>query len=200
MLDDKEDDIALLRERLSGLPGVVYELSAEADAAQALAVVRALNPAVVFLNDQLGTTTGLELMRALRREGLLHPVIALSVRDDGYFAAEITRAGANAYLVKDDLATPRLAETLGRVIAEAERVAPQRAERAQTLARINSLTAREAQVLDEIVNGLTNKQIADKMERSVETIKVHRAHIMTKLMADSTADLVRRVTQARIGG
>ena len=43
-------------------------------------------------------------------------------------------------------------------------------------------------------------QIAAKMSRSIETIKVHRAHIMSKLMADSTADLVRRVTNARVGG
>lgn len=200
MIDDNEDDIVLLRERLASLPDGPYEVSSEVDAEQATARVKEINPAVVFLDYRLSTTTGLEVIRDMRKMGLLHPVIVLTGQGDEYLAAEITRAGANAYLVKDDLSTPRLPETINRVIAEAKKDAPDRAERAQTLSRLDALTPREREVLDEIVNGLTNKQIAAKMHRSIETIKVHRAHIMSKLMADSTADLVRRVTNARVGG
>jgi two-component system response regulator FixJ len=200
MIDDNEDDIVLLRERLASLPDGPYELSSEVDAENAIARVKEIDPAVVFLDYRLSTTTGLEVIREMRRQGLLQPVIVLTGQGDEYLAAEITRAGANAYLVKDDLATTRLPETIDRVVKEAKATAPDRAERAQTLSRLDALTPREKEVLDEIVNGLTNKQIAAKMHRSIETIKVHRAHIMSKLMAESTADLVRRVTNARVGG
>ena len=200
MIDDNEDDIVLLRERLASLPDGPYELSSEVDAVNAIPAVKKLNPAVIFLDYRLSTTTGLEVIRDMRRQGLLQPVIVLTGQGDEYLAAEITRAGANAYLVKDDLSTSRLPETINRVIQEAKKDAPDRAERAETLSRLDNLTPREREVLDEIVNGLTNKQVAAKMHRSIETIKVHRAHIMSKLMAESTADLVRRVTNARVGG
>ncbi len=200
MIDDNEDDIVLLRERLAMLPDGPYELSSEVDAENALARIKQINPAVVFLDYRLSTTTGLEVIREMRQLGLLHPVIVLTGQGDEYLAAEITRAGANAYLVKDDLSSPRLPETINRVMKEWKQGAPDRAERSQTLSRLDALTPREKEVLDEIVNGLTNKQIATKMHRSIETIKVHRTHIMSKLMADSTADLVRRVTNARVGG
>lgn len=200
MIDDNEDDIVLLRERLASLTDADYELSAEVDADNAIAAVKKTNPAVIFLDYRLSTTTGLEVIRDMRTQGMLQPVIVLTGQGDEYLAAEITRAGANAYLVKDDIATSRLPETIARVIAEAKQDAPDRAERAETLARMNNLTPREREVLDEIVSGLTNKQIAAKMHRSIETIKVHRAHIMSKIMAESTADLVRRVTNARVGG
>ena len=200
MIDDNEDDIVLLRERLASLPDTNYELSSDVDAANTASLVKKLNPAVVFLDYRLSTTTGLEVIREMRQQGLLHPIIVLTGQGDEYLAAEITRAGADAYLVKDDISTSRLPETIDRVIAEARKDAPDRAERSETLARMSHLTPRETQVLDEIVSGLTNKQIAAKMHRSIETIKVHRAHIMSKPMADSTADLVRRVTNARVGG
>lgn len=197
VIDDNEDDIVLLRERLAGLTEADYELAAETNADHAIQRVEQVDPAVVFLDYRLSTTTGLELLRAMRQQGLLHPVIVLTGEGDEYLAAEITRAGANAYLVKDDISTARLPETIARVIAEAKLEAPDRVERAETLSQINSLTPREREVLDEIIQGLTNKQIAIKMHRSIETIKVHRSHIMAKLAADSTADLVRRVTHAR---
>lgn len=200
MIDDNEDDIVLLRERLATLPDGPYELSSEVDEENAITKVKEIDPAVIFLDYRLSKTTGLEVIREMRRQGLLQPVIVLTGQGDEYLAAEITRAGANAYLVKDDLATSRLPETIERVMLEAKKNAPDRAERSQTLSRLDALTPREKEVLDEIVNGLTNKQIANKMHRSIETIKVHRAHIMSKLMADSTADLVRRVTNARVGG
>jgi len=200
VIDDNEDDIVLLRERLATLPEGPFELSSETSADNAIAKIKQINPALIFLDYRLSTTTGLEVIRDMRRMGLLQPVVVLTGQGDEYLAAEITRAGANAYLVKDDLSTSRLPETLSRVLSEARKDAPGRAERSETLARLDNLTPREKEVLDEIVNGLTNKQIAAKMHRSIETIKVHRAHIMSKLMAESTADLVRRVTNARILG
>lgn len=199
MIDDNEDDIVLLRQRLADLKDATYEMLSEVDSDNVIARVKEVNPAVIFLDYRLSKTTGLEVIREMREFGLLQPVIVLTGQGDEYLAAEITRAGANAYLVKDDIATPRLPETIEYVLEEARRSAPDRAERSETLARLDNLTPRESQVLDEIVNGLTNKQIAIKMHRSIETIQVHRSHIMSKVMAESTAELVRKVTNARVG-
>ena len=84
MIDDNEDDIVLLRERLAELPDGPYELSSEVDADNAIARVKQINPAVIFLDYRLSTTTGLEVIREMRKLGLLQPVIVLTGQgDDG---------------------------------------------------------------------------------------------------------------------
>lgn len=199
VLDESEDDIAMLRGCLANLTGIDCQLSVEMDRANAVTRIQALDPAVVFLDCRLGETAGLQVLCDMREQGLLHPVIVLAGQADVYVAVAMIRAGANDYLLKSDLGTGRLKAILQRVMDEAEQDKDIRAERSETLSRLRKLTPRESEVLDELVNGLTNRQIAAKMHRSVETIKVHRAHIMSKLMADSTADLVRRVVYARMG-
>lgn len=199
VIDDNEDDAVLLEERLARLPLGEVRLHHVAEPADAAAALDKHRPDLVFLDYRLGATTGLAVLGELRSAGHPHPVIVLTGEGNEYIASEITRAGADAYLVKDDLGTDRLRETVERVLEQAKAQAPVRAERAQTLQRMATLTPREREVLDELVSGLTNKQVAAKLHRSVETIKVHRAHIMAKVQADSTADLVRRVMTARLG-
>jgi FixJ family two-component response regulator len=63
--------------------------------------------------------------------------------------------------------------------------------RASLAARLSRLTAREREVMEAIVAGLANKAIAAKLEISPKTVEAHRARIMTKMKADSVADLVR---------
>jgi FixJ family two-component response regulator len=57
--------------------------------------------------------------------------------------------------------------------------------------RYNSLTAREQEVMQQVVSGLLNKQVAAELEISEFTVKVHRGQVMRKMRADSLADLVR---------
>jgi two-component system response regulator FixJ len=199
VIDDNEDDIRLLDEWLTRLEGWQVTLHALLDPGRAVEKIRQARPELVFLDYRMGPKTGLEVLRELRSAKLFPPVIVLTGQGDEYIASEITQAGADAYLVKDDLPTPRLADTMRRVMEQARQSAPQREEQAQTLERLDLLTPREREVLDELVAGLTNKEVAAKLHRSVETIKVHRAHIMAKIQAESTADLVRRVMTARLG-
>ena len=199
VIDDNEDDALLLEARLAALEGWQINLDHVLDPADAGETVERDRPDLVFLDYRLGSMTGLELLAQLRAAGLRCPVIVLTGQGDEYIAAELSSAGADAYLVKDDLSTDRLPETMRRVLDDAERDAPQIEEKAVTLQRLQRLTPREREVLGEIVSGLTNKQIAAKLHRSIETIKVHRSHIMAKIEADSTADLVRRVMTARLG-
>lgn len=199
LIDDNDDDARLLDEWLSRLPDWQVRLEHVADPGKAVASIQTSNPDLLFLDYRMGPVTGLDVLREVRGANLLLPVIVLTGQGDEYIASEITQAGADAYLVKDDLPTPRLADTMRRVMEQAQQSAPQREEQAQTLQRLALLTPREREVLDEFVAGLTNKEVAAKLHRSVETIKVHRAHIMAKIQAESTADLVRRVMTARLG-
>ncbi|MEM1353765.1 MAG: response regulator transcription factor [Planctomycetota bacterium] len=199
VFEDNEDDFVLLRERVARLEQFDAELILEKDASDAAGRVRDHAPTVVLLDYRLSGTDGIEVLKSIRSSGIATPVIVLTGQGDQYIAAEITRAGADAYLVKDDLDTPRLPEALRGAVELAGRTKHQNHERSDTLSKLQTLTPREAEVLDQIINGLTNKQIAAKLHRSVETIKVHRAHIMSKVQADSTADLVRRVMTARLG-
>lgn len=199
LIDDNEDDARLLDEWLSRLSDWQVRLEHVADPGKAVESIQTSNPDLLFLDYRMGPVTGLDVLRQVRGANLLLPVIVLTGQGDEYIASEITQAGADAYLVKDDLPTPRLADTMRRVMEQAQQSAPQREEQAQTLQRLALLTPREREVLDELVAGLTNKEVAAKLHRSVETIKVHRAHIMAKIQAESTADLVRRVMTARLG-
>lgn len=199
VLEDNEDDFVLLRERVSRLKQFETELLLETDGSRALERIREFQPTAVVLDYRLTGTDGVAVLKAIRAAGLSTPVIVITGQGDQYVAAEITRAGADAYLVKEDLDTPRLPEALKAALGLANQARSQDAERAETLHKLQTLTPRETEVLGEIVAGLTNKQIAAKLHRSVETIKVHRAHIMSKIQADSTADLVRRVMTARLG-
>jgi len=199
VIDDNEDDALLLEERLAALEDWRINLDHLLDPAAAAEQIDRDRPDLVFLDYRLGPVTGVELLVQLRASGIRCPVIVLTGQGDEYIAAEISRAGADAYLVKDDLNTARLPETMRRVLDQAERDAPRREEYADTNQKLQRLTPRENEVLNEIVAGLTNKQIAAKLHRSIETIKVHRSHIMAKIEADSTADLVRRVMTARLG-
>lgn len=199
VFEDNEDDFVLLRERISRLEQFQVELVFEPSASNAVERIRELAPTAVLLDYRLAETDGIAVLKSIRAAGLSTPVIVLTGQGDQYVAAEITRAGADGYLVKDDLDSTRLPEALAAALAKAGDANAQDAERSDTLQKLQTLTPREVEVLDEIVSGLTNKQIAAKMHRSVETIKVHRAHIMSKIQADSTADLVRRVMTARLG-
>lgn len=199
VFEDNEDDFVLLRERVSRLEHFDTELILEPDASNAVKRIREVSPTAVLLDYRLSGTNGIQVIKSIRAAGLATPVIVLTGQGDQYIAAEITRAGADGYLVKDDLDTTRLPEALSHAIDLAGRVSSQDAERADTLNKLQTLTPRESEILEEIVAGLTNKQIAAKLHRSVETIKVHRAHIMSKIQADSTADLVRRIMTARLG-
>lgn len=173
-----------------------YELTAESRPAKAVNAVQEVGPVLVFIEQRVGRVHASSVIKELRSEGLLQPVIVLATEVDAYLAAEVGQAGAAGYVLKKDLKSERFTKTVNRVLKESRGQQAAHADLAKTLMQMAGLTNREREVLEQIVAGLTNKQIADEMHRSVETIKVHRSHIMTKLEAKSTADLVRRVTLA----
>ena len=141
---------------------------------------------------------GLELQRRLRDAGAQLPVIVMTGHGDIPIAVEAMKAGAADFLEKpfDD---EQLLASLRRAIAASERVRDEAEAAAGIVTRLASLTPKEREVLDKLVEGLPNKTIAYDLGSSPRTVEVHRARVMEKMGARSLPELVR-MTIAVSGG
>ena len=126
------------------------------------------------------------------------PIIFLTGAADVPLCAAAMRHGAIDFLMKpvdeDELVraiTMAMQHDAVRRLARGHRVA--------TESRLGSLTPREREVLDHVMNGRLNKQIASDLGTAEKTVKVHRARAMEKMHVRSVAELVRMVERARIG-
>jgi FixJ family two-component response regulator len=125
------------------------------------------------------------------------PIVFISAHADIPTSVRAMKAGAVEFLTKplDDEA---LSDAI-QVAIQYDRVERQhRAEIGELDRRYRRLTPREREVMELVVSGLLNKQIAGDLRASEITIKVHRARVMGKMQADSLADLVRMSEKLRI--
>jgi two-component system response regulator FixJ len=133
---------------------------------------------------------GVELIRALRVAGSGLPVIVITGHADVSRAVDAMKAGANDFLEK-----PYESEVILRAVRSCleahEAAIDAHAARNRVLRRLESLTARERQVLDLIIEGASNKVIALKLTISPRTVEIYRANVMSKMRADSLSELVR---------
>ncbi len=140
----------------------------------------------------LSGMSGLELQRALLPRAATTAIIFASADATIQGAVQAMKAGAHDFLVK-----PIHPDVLADAIQQAIQIVGKRARDASSLAhrdgRLESLTLRQRQILDLVVGGLPSKAIAAELRLSKRTIDVHRSHIMSKLSANSIADLVRTV-------
>ena len=143
--------------------------------------------------------SGLDLQEALKRHGVRLPVIFLTGHGDLSTGVRAMKAGAVDFLTK-----PVERETLFAAVAQAIEVdAAQRAARSNhsdLQGRYAQLTAREREVLDLIVAGKLNKQIAGDLGVAERTVKAQRAQVMAKLGATNAAELGRIAEQLRERG
>jgi len=149
-------------------------------------------PGCAVLDLLMPEMTGLALQHALQESGRTRPVIFLSGRAGIPACATAMKAGAIDFLTKPveaSLLLATVARAVERDAAEREQIEGRRA----LSDRMTSLTLRERQVLSGVVEGLLNKQIANRLGIVEKTVKVHRAHAISKLGARSTAELVRMV-------
>jgi RNA polymerase sigma factor (sigma-70 family) len=142
---------------------------------------------------------GLGLQRKLLADGDAMPIIFLTAAADVQTCAAAMRLGALDFMMK-----PVDEEELVRAIDMGLRHDTMRrmarAHRDEVEARLATLTPREREVLEHVMNGRLNKQIAADLGTAEKTIKVHRARAMEKMHARSVAELVREVERARGSG
>ena len=147
-------------------------------------------PNCLLLDLQLPDLSGLDLQKRMAEVAVEIPIVFLTGHGDIPASVRAMKAGAIEFLTK-----PVEEEALLRAIQEAvERDLHARQRKAGTRdlrERYDSLTAREQEVMRQVISGLLNKQVAAELNITEFTVKIHRAHVMQKMRADSLADLVR---------
>ena len=144
----------------------------------------------LLLDLQMSELDGLEVQSRLAALGQSRPVIFLSGADRAESAVSAMKGGARNYLVKP--VGPHVVLDAVRSAIEADKVQrKKRVELADLIGRWRQLSPRQEEVFWYVTSGQLNKQIAHQMNISEKTAKVHRATMMEKLKARSTAELVR---------
>lgn len=138
------------------------------------------------------------LVAGMSTHGLWLPIIATSVAADARRVVEAVRRGALDYLTLP-LDAARLRTALDTAVAEGQARGSAHRQAVNARAKLATLTAREAEVLDLLVAGSSNKTIARELEISPRTVEIHRANMMSKLGAHHAADAVRLRLEASLG-
>jgi FixJ family two-component response regulator len=142
--------------------------------------------------------TGLELQRVLEQETSLLPIVFLTGQGDIPASVQAMKHGAADFLTKpvDDA---ELIRAIQEALTRDRTVRRERGEQQRIAKRLETLTERERQVLEQIVAGRLNKQIAAELGAAEKTIKFHRANLMRKMGVRVVADLVKLAERAGIG-
>jgi FixJ family two-component response regulator len=143
--------------------------------------------ACLVLDVRMRGMSGIELQQELNRLGRPLPIIFITGHGDVPMAVNALKSGAFHFLEKpfDDAQLLQLIEQ-----ASSGARSDDKAVRCRAAARLSTLTQREREVLDLVVNGRKNKQIAEELGISVKTVEAHRAHAMEKMGVGSVAELV----------
>ena len=154
--------------------------------------------ACLVLDVAMPELDGLALQDHLTHEGILIPIVFLTGHGDIPTSVRAIKAGATDFLTK-----PVDAAVLVRAVRAALQLAETRrhsiAETAALATRLATLTPREREVMEHVVAGQLNKQVAADLGTGEQNIKLHRAHIMKKMGVESLAALVRAAGRLGIG-
>jgi len=152
--------------------------------------------ACLVLDLQMPGMSGLELQEALAGAAATLPIVFVSGTADVRSSVKAMRSGAVDFLEKP-FDGAELLQAIERAVARGAAERTERESRAEGRSLLERLTPRERQVCDLVAQGLLNKQIAALMGTSEHTVKVHRAHALQKLGANSVPDLVRLLDRSR---
>lgn len=170
---------------LHGHPVVLF-----ADAESFLAAYRPGWRGCLLLDIRMPGLDGLALQKRLRELGCRMPAIVMTGHGDVESAREAFRAEAVDFLEKP-LDHQRLLAAISEAFARQEQVDEEDSRRTGFARLLSALTPREREVMDLVVAGRHNREIAEQLGISARTVEVHKARMMDKLQVDSVPDLVR---------
>jgi len=146
--------------------------------------------ACLIVDIRMGGMSGLDLQdRLIERKSPL-PIVFITGHGDVPMAVDTMKKGALDFIQKP-FNEPELLSLVERMLERAREAFTQQQRAANREALLAKLTSREAQVLERIVAGRLNKQIADDLGISIKTVEAHRANIMEKMGANTVADLLK---------
>jgi FixJ family two-component response regulator len=155
-------------------------------------------PGCLVLDLALPGLTGLQLQRSLEQRGSLLPIVFLTGRGDIATSVQAMKHGAADFLTKP-VGGAELIAAIHEALAKDQAQRRTRGEQARVAKCLAALTERERQVLEQIVAGKLNKQIATDLGTAEKTIKFHRANLMRKMGVRVVAELVRLAERAGVG-
>ena len=149
----------------------------------------------VITDLRMPSMDGIELIKALKAAGCILPVIVITGHADVSRAVDAMKAGATDFLEKP-YESEQILRAVRAGLEDNDAAVDASAARVRVQRRMESLTARERQVLDLIMEGASNKVIAAKLAISPRTVEIYRANVMSKMRADSLSDLIRTTITA----
>jgi two-component system response regulator NreC len=203
------DDHTLVREGIRlclEAMGDMQVVGEAADGREAVARTLELRPDVVLMDVSMPGLSGIEATLAIKRARPEIQVVGLSMYDDEEYVTRLLRAGAAGYVLKRSAATDLGAAVRAAHAGEAflhpsiaKRVIDDYLRRLDQEPTAAGLTAREREILGHIVDGRTNREIAERLTLSVKTVENHRANLMAKLDAHDRGELVRAAERLGLG-
>lgn len=200
------DDHTLIREAWSFLLGrnEEFEVIAEVgDGQQAIEIARDKRPNIVLLDINMTPLNGFDILKMIRKLSPGSKVIAVSMHSQPAYAKKMLRLGAKGYVTKN---SPRkeMLDAIHAVYAgnmyicqEVKNIlSEQMMSEEENGDGLNQLSEREIEVINLIREGLSSKEIADKLGISIKTVEVHRHNILKKLKVKNTASLINFINSS----
>ena len=185
-----DDDQSVRRGLVSLLNSVGLNAMAFASAQEFLQHKRPDAPACLVLDVRLPDLSGLDLQRRLGQSDEAIPIIFITGHGDIPMTVRAIKAGAVEFLTKP-FKDQDLLDAIHQALKADRAAHEQRAKAAELRRRYDSLTAREREVMQLVMTGRLNKQIAGELGTSEVTVKIQRGRVMHKMQAESVVDLLR---------
>ncbi|WEK37088.1 MAG: response regulator transcription factor [Candidatus Pseudobacter hemicellulosilyticus] len=197
------DDHTLIRETWSFLLGrnEGFEVVAEVgDGQRAIEIARDKRPNIVLLDINMSPLNGFDIIKMIRKLSPGSKVIAVSMHSQPAYAKKMLRLGARGYVTKN---SPRqemldaITEVYNGQLYICQEVknilSEQVLSEEENNSGLNTLSEREIEVINLIRDGLSSKEIADRLKLSIKTVEVHRHNILKKLKVKNTASLINYI-------
>jgi len=192
-----DDDPGVLRALTRLLRAAGFDVRAFRSSREFLNAHDAATPGCIVLDLAMPGESGLDLQTALAAAGCHRPIVFISGHGDIPSSVRAMKAGAVDFLTKP-VSQEHLLAAIRRALDRDRLVREAQAELQAIAERLSTLTPREREVLDHVVMGQLNKQIAADLGTVEKTVKVHRSRVMEKMGVRSLADLVRMAERLRV--